>query len=307
MRNKLCALLLVGVLLGLSGCSLAQPVGEGGDRWLGYFVALNDENHTVNGVDQEGWIKYGGGEQVRTEFGSFNIPQRVLVAQADGDDYTFPGLEGGKFFYVHSEDENGNRIHTVQSDLSDGQYHVTETDEGTQIELSGTFYYGLPEGWTDWERWHENKVSWCLELCEVWQMADGTVYLKDSGPSVGPGGGMTYTRTQEYIRTEEDGSFTDSLKVSVSFTEISRLERLTVRQYGADGTLLESEDLPVDGGGLAVKWLPGAAWAAVEEVRAGAVERTVYDRSDVEEQRLGHTVILLDENGLGRAAWVEFE
>lgn len=307
MRNRMCALLLAGLLLGLSGCALARPEGEGGDRWLGYFVALADENHMVNGVDQEGWTEYGGGEQIQTELGAFNIPQRVLVARKENGRCTFPGLEGAEFFYMQFEDENGNRSHTIQSDLSDGQFHVTETDEGTQTDLSGTFYYGLPKGRADWEWWHENETPWRLELCEVWQTADGTVYLKDSGPSVGPGGGMTYTRTQEYIRTEGDGSFSDSLKVSVSFTEISRLERLTVRQYGADGTLLESADLPVDGGGLTVKWLPGAAWAAVEEVRAGAAERTVYDRSDVEEQRLGHTVILLDENGLGHAAQIEFE
>ena len=92
----------------------------------------------------------------------------------------------------------------------------------------------------------------------------------------------------------------------MSFTEISRLERLTVRQYGADGKLLESENLPVDGSRLTVKWLSSGGWAVVEEVRAGAVERTVYDRSAAEQQ-LGHTVILLDENGLGHATRIEFE
>ena len=306
MRNRICALLLAGLLLGLSGCSLARPEGEGGDRWLGYFVALVDENHMVNGVDQEDWVQYGS-QQLETEYGPLTVSDRVLPAEKEGDRYTFPGLEGARLFYVQFEDENGNRVHTVQSDLSDGQFHVTETDEGTQTDLSGTFYYGLPEGKADWEWWHENGTLWCLELCEVWQTADGTVYLKDSGPSIGPGGGMTHTRTQEYIRTEKDGSFSDSLKVAVSFTEISRLERLTVRQYGADGGLLKSGDLPVDGSGLAVKWLPDAAWAAVEEVRAGVVERTVYDRSDVEEQQLGHTVILLDKNGLGHTARIEFE
>lgn len=306
MRNRICALLLAGLLLGLCGCSLAQPEGEGGDRWLGYYVALSDAAHPINGVDQEGWVNYGS-QRLETEYGPLTVFDRVLPAREENGRYTFPGLEGFKLFYVETTDENGNHCHTVQSDMSDGQFHVTETGEGTRVELAGTVYYGLPEGETDWEQWYEGKDCWHLSFCEVYQMADGTVYLTGSGHGVGPGGGMTFTEKREYTRTEGDAAVTESLEVAVTFTEVSRLERLTVRQYGADGALIQSDELPVDGSGLAVKWVSGVAWAAVEETRGSVVERAVYDRPGPEEGPVDHEVILLDANGLGRAAQIEFE
>ena len=306
MRNRICALLLAGLLLGLCGCSLARPEGEGGDRWLGYYVALSDEAHPINGVEQEGWVDYGS-QKLQTEYGSLTVFDRVLPAQEENGRYTFPGLEGFALFYVETVDENGNHSSTVRSDMSDGQFHVTETDEGTQVELAGTVYYGLPEGETDWEQWYEGTDRWHLSLCEVYQMADGTVYLTGSGHGVGPGGGMTFTEKREYTQTEGNAAVTDSLEVAVTFTEISRLTALTVRQYGADGVLIQSDELPVDGSVLTAKWASGAAWAAVEEIRGSVVERTVYDRPDPEKGPVGHETILLDANGLGRAVSIELK
>lgn len=310
MKRKLFALLLAAAFLGLCGCSLAreEAAGPEADRWIGFFVVPESEGEFIS---REGWTEYGGID-AETEFGTLSIPRDILIAErADlgrGREYAFPGMEGYRLFYLEYTDEYGH-VNSVNSDMADGAFHIDEADGAHSVDLSGVIYYGAPLDQPDWDQWEDGPI-WTYY--RVFQMPDGTIYLDGSGDSSN-GAGITYHRTEEYTREKTSGYQSDaetetmSIRVEVSVRVVPRLTALIVRQYGADGQLLQSGELPLDGAELVVDWRQDAAWAVVEEVSAEGVKRTSYDKPDGDADPVYHQIVLLDDDGLGHTAEVKFQ
>ena len=309
MKHKLFALLAAGLMLTMTGCSLAREPAAGnnaesgdGDRFVGVYV-VRDGRDAI--LDRTNWVDYGS-VAADTEWGQIDVPRQILVAGYDEEDrsYTFPGLEGFELFAVTTY-EDGVLCTSSFNSMGDGSVHVTATDAGNSYELSGTVYYGAPLDDPDYDPWEDDRV-W--HMYKVFQMEDGTVYLDGSGDACNGGaGGVTVTQTETRTATangEEEEVYT---KVAVRLEYVERLISLTVRQYDADGRLLQSEELPVEGELPAVNWLPEAAWCVVEELRGEEGKRTAYDRPAEGEEPVFHQVVLLDDEGLGYGAGIQFE
>lgn len=305
-RSRWLALILA--LLSLAGCSLARSevVGpEGGDRFVGFFVVplrqYGEDAFSASPYKEE----YGAFSAETERFGAVSFPREVLFAEEDGTGkFTFPGIEEGYRLFVYRDYEDGsqggvNYAVAVASDMAPGgeSNQCKYTDEGISEIVSGTLYYGPPLGAEDWDP-YVNRVIW--QYYRVYQTPEGRVYIDGSGDSAaGPMAG--YTAEETRTRTENGKSYTDVVRVTVNMEAVRRLERLTVIQFGADNSVLRTDDLPLTGEELPeVLCEEGTGWVLVEERGGEETVRTVYNVP--EEEPVSHRVVLLDEAGLGRTA-----
>ena len=94
-----------------------------------------------------------------------------------------------------------------------------------------------------------------------------------------------------------------SVSVKVQLEEVPRLAAVTLYQYGAEGQLLSTQDIPLDGERRQAVWEEGALWAVVEETDIwGNSTRASYDRPGPEEDPIYHAFVLLDDRGVGSTA-----
>lgn len=310
MKHKLLALLLAALMLTLPGCRLArEPSEQQGEnstlaqaRFMGVYVVREDWNAQP---DRTHWVEYGS-TQIDTDYGTFDFPTEILIGQYDEDSHTitFPGLEGRALFAMRGTAEDGHTYDMMISDMCGGHFHSIVNDAGESYEVSGTLYFGPPIDDPDYYPGDDPRVWHCYN---VFQMADGTVYLDGSGDSYSGPGGMGATQTATYTTTVNGEAMEYYTKSEVWIEYVERLTVLTVRQYSADGQLLQTTELPVQGELPVVEWLADAAWAVVEELRGGDVIRTAYDRPGEDGNPVSHPVILLDDEGLGYEESVKFE
>ncbi len=298
-----CALLGLGLLLGLTGCSLAQPEkdpGEGqGDRFCGVYVSYEEPGDP--GFDNNPNLTvYGEDVMDLGELGIHAFPRQVLFA---GENGRFPGLEGSALYVLETEEEWGS-CSTGVGDMSGGAFNVKETDEGTEYDVSGVLYFGPPENAP--ADWSTNDIPGVWHAYKVYQAPDGRAYLNGSGNSFS-GGPMGFTLREEQAYTAGGETKKDSLSVKVEVEQVPRLTALSISQYGADGALLGSASVPLVDEPPSVKWLPGAAFAVVAETGAEGTAHTLYDRPGEGEEQAGHPFILLDSRGVGREVRVVLE
>lgn len=315
MKTKIRLFALLLVVLGLSGCSLAQPerggdeggVNADGDPFVG-FCLVYDEAGRYPLQDNPNLTEYGEETLDLGELGSHAFPREVLFA---GESGRFPGLEGYTLYCLETKEEYGSCT-TMVSDMSEGDNKVNDTDGNVSTELSGVVYMGPPaDAGPDWDIYESAGGVWTA--LRVYQAPDGRAYLDGSGDSFnGVGVGFSKSATQSVIKDGETKS--RSLKVSVQVKEAPRLESVTVLQYGADGALLTRTGVPLDAvpaagetSGPAAAWEADAAWAVVEETSPSGTRRTAYDRPEEGEEPVSHTLILLDERGLGHTATLKIE
>ena len=309
MKRNITALLSALLLL-LSGCQLARQPSQqqtensalGSARLVGIYVVREDPYSLP---DRTLWTEYGT-TQAGTQYGQLTFPTEIIVGSYDADthEFTFPGMEGFPLFVMDVTTEDGSSFLTTISELVDRGTHILETDGGTSYELGGTLYFGPPADDPDYDPSRDDRI-W--HAYNVFQMEDGTVFLDGTGDSFSGPGGIGFTRTATYTTTVNGEEMEYYTKVELDAEFIERHTSLLVRQYGADGNLLETQDLPLSGELPCVTWLSGAAWAVVEEARGGALTRTAYDRPAGDEPPLSHTVIFLREDGTGYAASLRFE
>lgn len=298
MKNKLTAWILALALLLLAGCRLAQEPSEQENaekpRFVGVYVVREDDGAQL---DRSGWVEYGT-IQADSELGKLEIPREILIAQVDraADTITFPGLKGAALFAYIGATESGSPYTSFCSDMCDARYYTKVTKAGDSYDLSGTLYYGPPADDPDYDPERDARV-WHHYL--VFQMADGTIYLDGSGDAHTGGRGTTLTQTETSTVTVNGEEMEYYTRVEVKVEYVERLVSLNVRQYGADGELLGTQELPVEGEIPAVRWLSGADWLVVEETRGGELIRTAYDRPDEGKPEITHILILLDEDGVG--------
>ena len=302
-RHKILALALCA-LLALSGCSLARPeeetsgeVGGAGERFIGLYLVYTEEGERDDFYDSPNLTELGTETLEAEGLGSFTVPREVLLAELDGDrSWVFPGMEG--FYLLCTETvEDGVPVSAVSHTMDQVQSAINVTDEGTATTLSGTIYIGPPLGAP--EEWTAYDMTGIWTAYKVYQTADGVPYLDGSGDSFS-GGPAGYTAEASWSRTVDGETEGVSVSVEVQVEEAPRLAAVTLYQYGAEGQLLSTQDIPLDGERRQAAWEEEALWAAVEETDIwGSSTRTSYDRPGPEEDPIYHAFVLLDDRGVG--------
>lgn len=310
MRNRKWLLWTLAALL-LAGCSLARPEAEAkdGDRWVGFYVAPS-QGYVDHLADNPYVVEYGTLSAETDRFGTLTFPRDVLFAVEDeAGNYTFPGIEKGYSLFIyrrydveHPGYQGGNYSVGVASNMAPGEEapQFKYTDEGVSEIASGVIYCGPPLGAEDWDPHLDNTTIW--RYYNVFQAEDGRIYLDGSGDSVH--GIMSKTQTATRTRTEDGKTRTDTLQVAVDIEAVPRLEKLLVTQFDGDNAIVRSDDLALRDELPEIACEAAAAWVLVEEVNQDGTVRTVYSVPEEGEDPVSHPVVLLDDEGLGRNAYL---
>lgn len=296
----------------LAGCSLARPEAavENEDRWIGFYV-VPSRGYVDHLADNPYVEEYGSFSAETERFGTLSIPRDALFAVEDEvGNYTFPGIEKGYSLFIyrkydpeHPGYQDRNYSVGVVSNMAPGEEttQISYTGEGVSESASGVIYCGPPLGApADWDAYTSGDMIW--RYYNVYQTADGRVYLNGDGDSVN--GLMSKTQTATNTRTENGESFTEILQVSVAMERAQRIERLVVTQFDENNAILRSDDLALGEELPEITCGPGTAWVLVEEINTDGTERTAYSVPGPEEDPVSHKVILLDEDGLGQLAYL---
>lgn len=305
MRNKLLCLLLAAALTALTGCSLARPEQETApeDRWAGFYVVYDPPGAYTDFHSNPNLTELGIESLDTGKYGSLTIPREVLLGEEDPDtgDVVFPGLEGYSLFIRHLEKDYGS-VTAVQSDMSPGEGQtVHSSDEGTAETADGVIWWGPPLDAADWDS-YEDAGIW--HAYNVYETADGQVYLDGSGNSYGGGGSMGFSSDATYTYTENGESRTDSLKISVSVKYAPRLTALRVVEFDGDNHVVKTTALPLEESLPALIPEEDTAFLIVEEESAEGVKRTLYSGADWADGAAYHEVVLLDEEGRGHGVYL---
>ena len=307
-KSKILPFVLTTLLL--TSCSLARAEeaapGSVADRFIGFYVIHTDYGMTEF-YDNPNLEEYGTFTAESDRFGTVGFPREVLFAAEDAaGNLIFPGMEGGYSLLCYEADEEYGRASHMVSNMAPGEKGnaINVSDEGTANIISGTIYFGPPLNAVNWDP-YETDGAW--HFCRVYQAPDGRVYTDGSGNSVGGGGGCGYSETRTYTTAQNGESATDSIEASVKIEIIPRLERLVVTQFDGANAIIRSDDLALRDDLPEVACDPAAAWVLVEEVSAEDTVRTIYNVPAEDEDPISHTVILLDDNGLGHLAYLTIQ
>ena len=309
MRNKWLCLLLAAVLTALAGCSLARPERETAaeDRWIGFYVVYSPPGTYDTFSSNPNLVEMGTTSLDTGKYGALTIPQKVLLGVEDPDtgDLTFPGLTGYSLFIRHKQEDYGP-VTQVVSNMSPGEEGTTinSSDRGTAETASGVIWWGPPlDAPADWDPYESAAGIW--HAYRVYETADGqTVYLDGSGNSYSGGGNMGFSEDAAYTYTENGESLTDSVSVSVSVKYTPRLTALRVVEFGDDNTVVNTTDLPLTEDLPALAPTADTAFLIVEEESGEGVKRTLYAAEDWADGAVSHEVVLLDQEGRGRGAYL---
>ena len=308
MRNKLLCLLLAAALIALTGCSLAQPEQKTAfeDRWIGFYVVYNPPGAYNNFSSNPNLVEMGTTSLDTGEYGALTFPREVLLGVEDPDtgNITFPDLEGYSLFIRHRQDEYGP-VTQVVSNMSPSEEGTTinSSDQGTAETASGVIWWGPPlDAAADWDSYEDTGI-W--HAYNVYETADGQVYLDGSGNSYSGGGsGMGFSEDSTYTYTENGESLTDTISVSVWVSYTPRLTGLRVVEFAGDNSVVKTTDLPLTEDLPALVPTADTAFLIVEEESGEGVKRTLYPASDWAEGATYHEVVLLDQAGCGHGVYL---
>ena len=299
MKNKLSflfAMILIAALA--SGCALAKPEGEPQDRFAGFYVVAS-VGYDAHFYDNPNLTTAGERNVDLGKLGVHGVPRQVLYA---GEDGSFPGLEGFPLYTLELEDDEG-AVTKIVSTMSEGDNQVNVSSGKTEKVLSGKVYMGPPEGAkADWSL-NDSGIIW--HALRVYQDDQGRAYLNGSGNSFNGAASMWESYTQAVTVDGKEQS--ETVQVTVTVEETHRLTEAMLLQYREDGSLLERQSLDLTQSPIEVKWLPEASWAVVEERAPDRARRTAFDRPKSGEDPIYHTLILLDEAGVGRPTELRLE
>jgi len=282
--------------------------------------------------DRTGWVEYGSEQLNLDGFGTVDVSREVLFGQYDKENarYVFPGKEGFNCFLAAVPEEDWpygdppslflGQVVTGYRDMqertlafsSDKAIITAGFDNGDPTPapgedtdefryLHGTVYLGPP---LDDTNWNTEDLDHVFSAYEVYQTPDGRVYLTDRHNSYGGSGGHGVTSTQTDTVTVNGKPSTRTIEVGFTIEEVERLTQAVVTWFGGDNAPLSVRALAPEeiGEGPELPRPAGAVWALVEEERAdGTVSRALHT---LEEEPVTHSLILLDDLGLGHAAAV---
>lgn len=300
MKNKFSFLLVFAIVAALaSGCALAQPERTPQDRFAGFYLVAS-QGYDTHFYDNPNLTQAGEESVDLGTLGVHGVPRQVLYA---GEDGSFPGLEGFPLYCLELEDDYGP-VTKIVSTMSDEDNQVNVSDEKTETVLSGKVFAGPPEGENAGLNLSGSGIIW--HAYRVYQDAQGRAYLDGSGNSFNGYASMSESYTQTV--TVDGDAQSETVRVTVTVEEARRLRSVSLLQYREDGSLLARERLDLIQSPIGVQWLPEAVWAVVEECSSDQVRRTAYNRPQAgEELVVYHTLILLDERGVGRPTELRLE
>lgn len=317
MRHRLLAfggglILTALLLLDLSGGILAQPEQPGAeqDRFVGFHLVY--EPAPVPGeersIEDEHWVEYGTQTLDAGPYGSVSLPQKVLPGEEQDDGtYRFPGQEGLNFFFPTLSD-GSEKVLLSESQLEMTEQAVKADDLGTSYNYSGTLCYGPRIGE------HEAGEDFCWTAYEVYQKADGTVYLNGHGSSYAGGGDFGFSQTRsETERVNGAATQQSTLSLSVDVQMIPRPDAVSVQQYSQDQRLLREDTLTageaVDlDGTWTLPWMEETAYTlAVKHNSDGTRTFELFPEPYQENYAAPLTVWFLDARGMGVPVTVELE
>ena len=321
MRHKLLAFgggltLTALLLLDLSGGVLAHPEqpGTAQDRFVGFHLVY--EPAPVPGeersIEDEHWVEYGTQTLDAGPYGSVPLPQKILPGEEqENGTYRFPGKEGLNFFFRLLSGGLGEEAHEVliaESQLEMTEQAVRKDDLGTSYNYSGTLCYGSRIGE------QEAGEDFCWTAYEVYQRADGTVYLNGHGSSYAGGGDFGFSQTRSETK-RINGAVTQqlTLALSVDAQMIPRPDAVSVQQYSQDQRLLREDTLTageaVDlGGTWTLPWMEETAYTlAVKHNSGGTRTFELFPEPYQEDYAAPLTVWFLDAQGMGVPVTVALE
>lgn len=299
MRTHKWLLLALGALL-LAGCSLARAedgAASGGDRWIGFYVMRETGREQFH--DNPYLTEYGSRTLETKEYGSFQIPRQILLAEEADTGYRFPGMEGGfSLFCVRREEDFGPVLEMVSNmGLGDQSCSTHVSDTGSEDYISGTVYSGPPAGAVDWDKW-DDRSMWTAY--RVFQSPAGDIYLDGSGNSYQMGGGGSFEETSSYTYAEDGETVKEQkLTVKVFMETVPRLEKLVVTQYDKNNTVLRSEEANLEEEISEIICEADTTWVLVEEVSTDGTAHSVYDIPAEDGEALYHSFAVLDGSGMG--------
>ena len=311
MRYKLLAFgggltLTAFLLLDLSGGVLAHPEqpGTAQDRFVGFHLVYEPAPAPVPGeersIEDAHWVEYGTQTLDAGPYGSVPLPQKILPGEEQEDGtYCFPGKEGLNFFFPTLPDGSEEVL------LSESQLEMTEQavkidDLGTSYRYSGTLCYGPRIGA------QETGGDFCWTAYEVYQKADGSVYLNGHGNSYAGDGDFSFNQTRS--ETEKtNGAVSQQLTVvlSVDAQMIPRPDAVAIQQYSQDQQLLREDTLTAGEamdlcGAWTLPWEEETAYTlAVMHNSGGTRTFKLFPEPYQEDDDTSLTVWFLDEQGMG--------
>lgn len=299
MKNKLSLLFGMALIAALvSGCALAKPEGAPQDRFAGFYLVAT-QGYDTHFYDNPNLTEAGEQNIDLGKYGVHGVPRQVLYA---GEDGSFPGLEGFPLYALELEDDEG-AVTKIFSTMSEGDNQVNVSNGKTEKVLSGKVYIGPPErAKADWNL-NDSGIIW--HAFRVYQDSQGRAYLDGTGNSFNGCATMHESYTQSVTVDGKEQS--ETVQVAVTVEETHRLTEAILLQYREDGTLLARESLDLTQSPIDAQWLPEASWAVVEEQAPDQALRSAYSRPKAGEDPVIHTLILLDEGGVGRPTELRLE
>ena len=310
--------ILVGLalILALTSGKLAQPERNSPerDRFVGFQLCYENVRPQGDGMaqDRSDWTVYGNEELAIPGMGKTTVERRVLVGQYDEENnrYIFPGMEGLNCLITRQTSPDGTEHVNFQTDLADADKvtHVNRVD-GDRTEntwsLSGTAFFGPP---LDDRKWNTEDSDFIWTPYEVYQMADGTVYLTGTPlGSYGGVGGFTISQEESYDLDLGGGPEGHSIQIEAKLESVERVVSVEVKAFDENDRELSTRTLTMDeiGDGLDLELEEHAAWALVTETdRNGRVKRTAHSLDNAD-QKASHRLVRLDDDGLGHVVYLE--
>lgn len=300
MKNKFAMLLMAALIAAFSSaCALAQPEEAlTQDRFAGFYLVAS-QGYDAHFYDNPNLTQAGEETVDLGTLGTHGFPRQVLYA---GEDGSFPGLEGFPLYCLTLEEEHGP-VTKVVSTMSDGVSQINASEGKTETVLSGKVFLGPPAGARpDWDS-IDSGIIW--HAFRVYQDAQGRAYLDGSGNSFNGCGSMEESKTQSVTVGGETHS--ETVRVTAAVEQAHRLTAVSLLQYREDGSLLENQSLDLSRSPMVVQWHPEAAWAVVAEYAGDQVHPTAYPRPNTGDDPICHTLILLDDQGIGCPTELQIE
>jgi len=280
MKNKLLALTLC--LLTLTGCSLADP--ELGEAALP--SSLTEESDALVGVvitrehldlfDADTFVQDNAATLLagKNPDGNAQSYYKKLYAKPEQDGRVEFDLPDSISYFSYEYDHPAGRTTAITNNgIYGGGSHIKSTDQGEEIELTGTVYVPARSG----------IISYFFN--PVYQEPDGDVYLlpgQGSSLSGDNGEGMSFTHSMSnsVTRTENGKRETRKCRLSITVEVMEPPQSIRLLQMDKTGTLLST-----------LSWTPGqvppeltlhrdCAWAVAEQVKSGTVARALLNFGD---------------------------
>lgn len=259
---------------------------SGSDRLIGVLITkeyldlfdtdrfFNDNiNQVMNGrnISETKRAKYQGRLYATlTETSNTNETGETVTTK----EYVFNGVDGIPFFMTYINDESG-AYHVLNADeaITDCHQHITVTDEGESLSLTGTVYVAS----------RSNIGNFYFN--PVYQSSDGEVYVVSGdgvffGNDNVPGVSWSQKITENRAETFNDSKNSSGSEVEVTICVMEEPKNIALLQFNGENRLLEKTNFTPGNLPEHIDALPDAQYMIVETTSAEGISRTLFQRED---------------------------